>query len=162
MRHRLFGIEAWAGLVLLGLAILYWQQADALPRSSLGGSVGSAGMPKVLGVALGVMAILLIIQSIIASPAVRESKEADLPEKRDVFRAGGFWLIAAGFVFILPWVGYPVAVAAALLAIGFYYGRKPSIGFVAFAVIGAIGFYLLFEKALGVPLPLGIWPDLLS
>ena len=162
MRSRLaiIGVEGWAGLVLLCLAIVYWLQADALPRSALGGSVGADGLPKLLGVALGFMSCLLILQSILASPRIRQQKRDDLPSRTEILRAVGFWCIGAGFVLVLPWAGYPVAVAAALTTIGMYYGRRPSLRLLAFAIAGAVIFYLLFQKLLGVPMPQGIWPDL--
>jgi hypothetical protein len=164
MRTRLLalGVEAWAGLVLLGLAILYWLQADALPHSVLGGSVGSDGLPKLLGAALGFMSCLLVIQAAIASPEAREKNSSQQPSRAEFLRALGFWVIAAGFVLILPWAGYPAAVAAVLTAIGMYYGRTISIRLLAFGIGGAAVFYLMFAKLLGVPMPLGTWFDLLN
>lgn len=162
MRNRLLGIEVWAGLVLLGLAIVYWFQADALPNSVLGGSVGAAGMPELLAVALGVMACVLVAQSLLASDAARSASRAMLPSRMEFLRAMGIWLISLCFVLILPWAGYPVSVAGILIVIAMYYGRRPSPVLIAFAIGGAVVFYLLFTKLLGVPMPLGIWPDLFT
>ncbi|MCK0207796.1 tripartite tricarboxylate transporter TctB family protein [Starkeya koreensis] len=164
MRSRLAnaGVGLWAGLVLLAFSFLYWMQADALPRSSLGGSVGSDGLPKLLGGALAVMSCLLIVQSLLASPEKRQQDREGLPSRLELLRALGFWVIAAGFVLALPWLGYPVAVAAVLLAIGMYYGRRPSAWLIGFALAGAAIFYLLFHTLLGVPVPTGIFMDLLA
>ncbi|QFR34934.1 tripartite tricarboxylate transporter TctB family protein [Ancylobacter sp. TS-1] len=164
MRSRLAnsGVGLWTGLVLLAFSIVYWTQADALPRSSLGGSVGSDGLPKLLGGALAVMSCLLIVQSLLAQPEKRQQERDDLPSRTEFLRALGFWSIAAGFVLALPWLGYPVAVAAVLLTIGMYYGRRPSLRLLAFALIGAAIFFLLFHTLLGVPVPSGIWMDLLA
>lgn len=164
MRSRLItlSVGVWAGLALFVLAILYWTQADALPRSSLGGSVGSDGLPKLLGGALGVMSCLLVAQSLLASPEKRQQARDDLPSRGEVLRALGFWIIAALFVLALPWLGYAASVAAVLLAIGMYYGRRLSLPLIAFALVGAAIFYLLFHTLLGVPVPTGAWMDLLA
>lgn len=164
MKSRLANpsVRLWTGLVLLALSILYWTQADALPRSALGGSVGSDGLPKLLGGALAVMSCLLIVQSILASHEKRQQERDDLPSRDEVLRALGFWIIAAAFVLALPWLGYPAAVAAVLLLIGMYYGRRPSLRLLAFAVIGAAIFYLLFHTLLGMPVPQGIWMELFA
>lgn len=164
MRSRLAnsGVGLWTGLVLLAFSILYWTQADALPRSALGGSVGSDGLPKLLGGALAVMSCLLIGQSLLAGSEKRRQERDELPSRTEFLRALGFWIIAAGFVLALPWLGYPVAVAAVLLAIGMYYGRRPSPRLLAFAVAGAAIFFLLFHTLLGVPVPAGVWMGLIG
>lgn len=164
MQNRLVGLgfEVWAGIFLLVFSVAYWLEADGLQHSVLGGSVGADGMPKLLGVALGFMACLLIAQSLMASAASRGARQADLPNRTELLRAIGMWAIGACFVAVMPWIGYPASVFGALIAIGMYYGRRFSPLLVAFAVGGSIVFYLLFDLLLDVPMPMGAWFDLIN
>jgi len=153
--------ETVVGLVLLVFSVVYWFQARALPHSALGGSVGASGMPELLAILLGVFSLILTVKSLFATAHERAEMRDYIGGLRQNLRASGIWIIGAATVFALPIAGYPVTVALLLFSIALYYGRRPSLLLVAFAIGGAVVFTLLFSVLLRVPMPLGIWPSLL-
>jgi putative tricarboxylic transport membrane protein len=47
-----------------------------------------------------------------------------------------------------------------MLATALYMGRRLSARLVLISIGGALFYYLLFVRLLGIPLPAGIWPGL--
>lgn len=60
MRKATLAVSA----ALFVLAVAYWLAADAIPASRLAGQVGADGLPKLLGLALGVLSLLLAGQTL--------------------------------------------------------------------------------------------------
>lgn len=150
---------------LLVLAVAYWLGADAIPKSSLGGAVGADGLPKLLAVVLGGLSIALAGQAVLEARRKRASGPAEtegVPGWRMHAKALGVIVIGAGFVVVLPVLGYAVSVALLLMVIATYSGRPFGPGTVVFAVIGAAFFQVLFVHLLQVPLPAGIWTGLFT
>lgn len=156
--------------VLFVLAGTYWFAADAIPASRLAGQVGADGLPKLLGLALGLLSLLLAGQTLYEMRrANAEGKQDDEGENGD--RLPGSWrehlralgLIGLGVVYllVLPHLGYMVSAGLLLAAVATYAGLKPSLSTLLFAVGGGVLFYLIFVKILQIPLPAGFWPGLL-
>jgi hypothetical protein len=61
----------------------------------------------------------------------------------------------------VPYLGYTLTIMGLLLAASLYIGARFGPKTLAIAGIGGVSFYLLFVKFLNIPLPAGIWPDLL-
>ncbi len=148
------------GLILLAFSILYWLGADAIPKSSLSGGVGADGLPKLLAIALGLLALVLVLQSAAGlrrstpSPTTAEIAERE-PGPKPHFLALAILGIGILYAVILPYAGYLIAAAALLLAMALFYGRRLSAPVIAFAVVGAIVFHLLFVTILDVDMPEG-------
>jgi hypothetical protein len=159
--------SAIAGVFLLILSGLYWIGSDAIPKSAMSGSVGADGLPKLLAVVLAGLSLILIYQSLVVRPSVAAPEE--FPEDEDAeftrrghFLAAGLLAIAILYVVILPYAGYAISVGLLLLAVAMFYGRRPTLGVIAFAAIAAGIFYLLFVAVLGVRMPAGVLPDLIG
>lgn len=154
-----------AGLVLLALAVVYWLGADVIPRSPLSGTVGADGLPKLLAVILGTLACILVVQSILLpqrdGAETTSSPEAAAERRRLHLRALGMLALGIGYVAIIETAGYLVSVALLIAATAVYNGRRPSLGLASVVVVAAAVFYVLFVRVLNVPLPAGIWPELL-
>jgi hypothetical protein len=71
-------------------------------------------------------------------------------------------LIGVGYLLIVGIVGYVPAVALLLMASARFMGRGWSAELVLIAVGGALVYYLLFVRLLGIPLPPGVWPGLVG
>jgi hypothetical protein len=145
------------GLILLAFSILYWLGADAIPKSSLSGGVGADGLPKLLAIALGLLALVLVLQS--AAGLRRSTPTTEMAEREPGPKPHLLALAILGigilYAVILPYAGYLVAAAALLLAMALFYGRRLSAPVIAFAIVGAIGFHLLFVTILDVDMPEG-------
>lgn len=149
------------GTVMLGVAVLFWWEADKIRLSPLDGPVGAQGLPKTLAWALGMLAVILILRSLIGAWLARRNVVAvsDPPvgiDWRPHFRAAGMLAIGIGYLLILNVVGYIAAIAALLLAVSLYIGARPSVRTFAVAILGAVFFYGLFVLFLGIRLPPGI------
>jgi hypothetical protein len=159
--------DAVVGAVILAVAIIYWHAAGTIRRSSLDDSIGAAGVPNALAVVLGCLAVLLILRGLVLSTrqaprnveAVDEARPDEAP--RAHIRALGMLVLGVLYLLIVPVLGYAVSVALLLAAVALYNYRKATLELALFAVCGSAGFYLLFVKILGIPLPAGIWPNIL-
>lgn len=149
------------GAVMLSVAVLFWLEADKIRISPLDGPVGASGLPKTLAWALGVLAVVLIVRSVALALLARkkvvavEQPAAAIDWRRHV-RAIGMLAIGVGYLLILNHVGYIAAIAGLLLAVSLYIGAKPSVRTFVFVLVGAVFFYLLFVRFLGIRLPPGI------
>lgn len=155
--------------VLFVISIAYWLGADAIRVSSLAGQVGADGLPKLLGLALGGLSVLLALQTWVqkrrlkASPLVADGGEDDvLGDWRSHLRALGLIAIGVVYVIVLPWLGYAVSAAVMLAVVAAYAGLRSWISLAAFAFGGAVVFYLIFVQLLSIPLPAGFWPALFN
>lgn len=163
--------DAWVGLVMLAIAVLYWLGADAIRISALDGPVGAAGLPKALAYGLGFFALVLIARSLLLQRTAAGAGEARAPspgatdEMRvtDVakhLRALGMLALGIVYLLIVPYAGYALSVMILLAAVAIYNGAALSPRLAATVALGAVFFYLLFVRFLDIPLPPGLWPDL--
>jgi hypothetical protein len=152
--------DTGVALGLLVLSGLYWLGADQIKVSRLDGIVGAQAVPKGLALSLAILAGLLILQELwrtrrAVAATVGESGGPDAH-----LRAAGMLLIGIGYLLIVGTIGYVPAIALLVLATARFIGRPWSAELVLVAVGGALFYYLLFVRLLGIPLPPGIWPGL--
>jgi putative tricarboxylic transport membrane protein len=157
-------------VVLIVFALVYWLGADAIPVSRLGGAVGADGLPKLLAVVLGLLSAGLAVQTLAelrkrrltgaSSGAIEVGKEAG--DFHAHARAFGIVFIGIGFLIALPVLGYTVSVGLLLIVVAAYTGRAISLATIAFGVLGAAFFYVMFVRLLQVPLPAGFWPSFIG
>jgi hypothetical protein len=152
--------DAVVGVVILALAGIYWLAAGTIRRSSLEDAIGAAGVPNVLAALLAGLAILLILRSVLAKPTAKTQTAAEAPTAH--WRALGMLVLGILYLVVVPWLGYAVSVALLIAAVALYNHQKPGLRLAGFAVLLAVGFYLLFVQLLNIPLPAGIWPGLVS
>jgi preprotein translocase subunit SecG len=158
-----------AGFVLLVLSGVYWMGSNMIAQSSMSGSVGADGLPKLLAIVLAVLSVILIIQSIVMRRLTVASQDPVLAEedggepeftRRGHILAAVLLVITIVYSLLLPYAGYAVSIGFLLLAVALFYGRRPSLGLFAFVSIGAFCFHSIFVSLLGVRMPVGIWPGL--
>lgn len=174
MKRIAFTRDGWIGLVFLVVAVVYWIAADGIRISPLDGPVTAAGLPKSLAYALGALALLLILRSLAlpgktdsGAPA-QEAPEAVPPEGSERpaiyrhLRAVGMLAFGVGYLLLIPYLGYPLAVAGLILGVALYMGAQRGLKTAAVAVLGGLFFYLLFVQLLNVPLPAGLWAGIFA
>lgn len=155
--------DTGVGLGLLLLAGLYWLGADQIRVSRLEGIVGAQAVPKGLAVSLAVLAALLIAQDLwrarrVAAAARDEEREGGGTEAH--LRAAGMLLIGVGYLLVVNTIGYVPAIALLVLATALFMGRPWSAELILLSLGGALLYYLLFVRLLGIPLPPGFWPGM--
>lgn len=155
--------DAVIGAVILAFAGLYWLAAGTIRRSSLEDSIGAAGLPNTLAALLAGLAVLLILRGLVLKPqpSREPAGEAANETPRAHLRALGMLALGVAYLLVVPTLGYAVSVALLVGAVALYNHRQPSLGLALVAVAVATGFYILFVRLLDIPLPPGIWPDLI-
>jgi cell division protein FtsW (lipid II flippase) len=153
--------DSLSGLVLLALAGAYYWATGAIPDSTLSDEVGAVGLPRVLTVALAGLGLILLVRSLLAAKPVEASHApaADVEEEEQdakLPRAIGFLLFGAAYVLLLPYVGYFVSVALLIAAVALYEGAPRRWTVPAAALGGALLYWAVFVKLLGVNQPVGI------
>jgi hypothetical protein len=151
------------GVVLIALAFLYWFGADHIPKSILEGGIGADALPKMLGVTLGVLSLILVIQSALTARAAKDDVTQTSASKPiwyvHRYALGMLW-IGIGYVVLVEFVGYVCAIVYLLGAVTLLAGGASRKAVVAFAVLGAIFFWALFVYALEIRQPKGFWPEI--
>lgn len=139
-----------AGLVLAGA---YYVLASDLPDSQLADAVGPQGLPKIYAAVLAVLSLILVSRSF-----RRNAADDQAPA---VARPAGLLAFGAIYIAVVPWLGYVVSIAALIAVTTWYQGGLFNRRIVLVAGGGAVVFWLLFVRLLGVPHPPGFWPSLL-
>jgi putative tricarboxylic transport membrane protein len=150
------------GAAGLGFSLVYFRAADALPVSLLADEVGADGMPKALAIGLAIASVLVAARAIIR-PAAAASPGSPAPGAlRRHLSCLGLAGIAALYVAAAPLLGYPLAIALLIAVTTVYFGSRPSWGLAGIAGLGALFFWAMFAKMLGIAMPMGIWPRLIG
>jgi hypothetical protein len=146
--------------VLLLVAIGYYALASNLGRSALADEVGPAGVPVVYALVLAAIALALAAKALLRPLLLRtvdESAAAGEPMPSvGLRRAAGVFAIGVGYVLIVPLAGYFLTLVLVIAAMALYQGERPSARLATIAVAGAVVFWLLFVRLLGVPMP-SLW-----
>ncbi len=137
--------------VLLILVALYYAAAGVMPASDLSDAVGPAGLPKAYAVVLAVLSLVLLAGSRRADPG------APLVAVHVLRRVAGLLAIGVAYVVLVPWAGYPLAIAGLIIGTSFYQGGRLDGRMVAVGVLGAAVLWLVFVQVLGVAQPTGAW-----
>ncbi|EUB99498.1 hypothetical protein PMI07_005779 [Rhizobium sp. CF080] len=151
-----------SGAALLAVAGTYYTWSTQIADSTLSDEIGADGLPKVLSVLLAILAACLIGRALLAvrlhavAATTGKADEEEEDENAPLPRALGFLLFGAAYVFLLPFVGYIVATALLIGGIALYEGAQRRSWIVPAAAIGGAVFYwAIFVKLLGVNQPMG-------
>lgn len=149
-----------SGVVLLAVAGTYYMWSTQIADSTLSDEIGADGLPKVLSVALAILAICLIGRALLAVRLRPAAATGNAGEEEDenapLSRALGFLLFGAAYILLLPFVGYIAATALLIGAIALYEGAPRGSWIVpAAAVGGGMLYWAVFVKLLGVNQPMG-------
>jgi hypothetical protein len=158
--------DFYAGSGLLIFAVVYYLAAAAIPASQLSDTVGPGGMPKSYGIALGILSILLIGQSLLAqrravtARADAAAREKARQERYSALRALGMLAIGIAYLVLLPLIGYVLALALLIIAAAWYQEGARRRWLIPTAIVGAGVFWLVFVEVLKIDQPAGLWPTL--
>ncbi|MEW6672288.1 MAG: tripartite tricarboxylate transporter TctB family protein [Thermodesulfobacteriota bacterium] len=155
------------GVILLGVAFFYYYSTRDLPPPSVTEKLGASFFPILLTITLAVLSILLLISSLRARNS-SDGKAAIAGGDRleeDAFAAGeisypflfGTMGLSVLYVALLNAIGYIVSTPLFILAMVRLLGLKQWSKGIAISIVLTAVLYLLFGKALGVPLPAGVF-----
>jgi putative tricarboxylic transport membrane protein len=151
------------GLILLAIAGLYYLGIGQIAESSLSDDVGAGGLPRILAALLLVFGLILVGRAIMTTWRTRRLVVAPevAPETADndpvatLARAAGFLGFGAAYLVALPILGYVPSVALLITSVALFEGAMPGWKVPVTAIAGAIGYWLIFVKMLGVKQPAG-------
>lgn len=147
-----------AGISLLSLSGAYYWVASNIPRSQLSDVVGAASYPKLLAMVLAVLSLLLIVSGIMAKPPKGDNRtEKNREDTKEFLKAGGTILIGIGYLVIIKWTGYAIAVSLLMIAMLMYNHEKLSWKSAGTSIIGGIFFWFVFAFLFDIPVPEGVW-----
>jgi putative tricarboxylic transport membrane protein len=142
--------DLWSGVALAALGLYIIVQARQWEYLGPEGP-GAGFFPLWYGVAiLGLSALLIVSQ------LRRRSARANAIEWVKVGRAFSTWFALAVSVALFKPLGFAVGFALLTYFIVAVMYRRPLKTAALVAVAGAAGFYLVFDRALSVPLPVGV------
>jgi len=158
------------GGATLALSVGYYWMAAAIPRSLLADAVGPQGLPRVYAVLLGLLSLVLIANALRKrTPAPRAPdpgapvsglRPSTVRPPASLWRVAGMLAIGVAYILVAPWLGYPLSIAAVILATTYYQGGSVNRHVAVVALSGGILFWLLFVVLMRVEQPSGWWPPL--
>jgi hypothetical protein len=161
MRDLIGGIAA----IVIGAG--YLAMASGLRESALADAVGPAGFPTALAWAMIGLGAILVMQALWAVRATRAAHPAPTPADEDldaearrsgvagVLRAAGMLGLGIAYLLVIPWLGYIPSIALLIVAAALYQGAALSWRVFAIGIAGALAYWLIFVRLLGIPLPAG-------
>ena len=149
------------GCVMLAASVGYYLLATAVPRSLLDDVIGPQGLPKAYALLLAGLSILQIMRSLLRRrDGAMMSAVSRSGQLRSLWRAGGMLAIGAGYLVVVPWIGYIPSIAGLIFVTILYQKGGSRRRAAVVAVSGALFFWVLFVQLLGIPQPAGSWPFL--
>jgi hypothetical protein len=151
------------GVAVLLIAGLYYWATGNIAESSLSDDVGAGGLPRILAIVLAGLGVVLTLRAIQAGALVPAGKVAAPPTPDDddqeagspLRRALGFLAFGAAYIVLVPVIGYLPAVALLIGSVALYEGAPRNWKTVAIALGGALLYWAIFVKLLGVRQPSG-------
>lgn len=154
------GREIFCGVLTLALGVAYFAAATSLPQSMLSDEVGADGVPKALAVVLMTLGILQLVRAGSRYKVVGAGEFSGTLKEHA--KASGMLVIGVVYIALAPYLGYPIAVTALIVAVALYAGLAPSWELALVGIGGGALLWLLFVKLLGVAMPVGLAGRLLG
>lgn len=165
MREQAALKDLAGGLAVLAVAGLYYWAIGDIAESTLSDEVGATGLPRILALLLTGLGLILTGRAVLAgalSPAGPAAKappaaEDDADPVAPLARALGFLAFGAAYVGLVPIIGYLPAIALLIGAVALYEGAPRDWKTLAIALGGALAYWAIFVKLLGVHQPAGLF-----
>lgn len=151
-------------ILLVVSALWCWGVLATIPGAEDGSRLGARGFPLGLGLLLGGLSLIILLQSFRPGSVETASDEATSGEAAtpDISRGVEVWAIVAtvgllvGYAALLEYTGFMIATALVVAsAVGPVLGIwRPKL-IIGMSVGLSLGIYLIFGKLLGVYLPYG-------
>ena len=149
------------GCITLALSGGYYLMAASLPQSLLDDAIGPQGLPKTYAYLLAAFSVIQLVRSRPSRstvPATGPSRE----NRSHPWRPVGMLLIGVAYLALVPWLGYTLSLAGLIFATIRYQRGEGMWRAGIVSTTGAVFFWLLFVRLLGIPQPAGLWPSLFS
>lgn len=157
MKSPVFSKDFVAGLIAILLGSVYLFFAFKQRVSALADTVGPAGMPKVLGILMLSLGIILCIQSALHTMKTTVSDRLEWQgEGKGLLRALGLICLSISYLVMVGILGYVISIAILLALVAVYLGAQLNWRLAIIASGGALILWSIFVLLLDVPMPSGI------
>ncbi len=164
MREQAALKDLAGGVAVLAIAGLYYWATGDIAESTLSDEVGASGLPRILAFALAGLGLILTARAVMAgalSPAHEPAAKSPAPETDDetstLPRALGFLAFGVAYVCLVSFIGYLPAIALLIGAVALYEGAPRNWKTLVIAAGGALLYWGIFVKILGVHQPSGLF-----
>ena len=138
------------GIIVLIFSLVVIEGARRMPPSGTFGP-GAGFLPFWLGVAMGVLSIILLVNA--SRERVQAASRPPFPTGRAVLSIVTTVGALAAFIFLLETLGFLLATGLLTAFLLRVVERERWVTTVTVAVANAVGLYIVFQKFLGVSLP---------
>jgi putative tricarboxylic transport membrane protein len=146
------------------LSISYLLYARGIEDSLLADGVGANGVPTGVGVVLLLASLALFCKSWAGSNSVAEQDGAagEGAARHPHRMALGLLGILAAYVALLPYLGYVVCIGLLVGSVAWLAGARKRLSVLACMLIAGPALWMLFDWALEIRMPVGLWPKFLG
>jgi len=163
------------GAIGLAASITYIVAARSIEDSLLADAVGASGVPVAVGILMAVTSSALLVKGVIPKANTKFEAEQGAPQSQDPVSqdpeispmrahalALGLIAILAGYLVVLPWLGYIASVGLLAAVVAWFAGGRERTTLIGFAVLTGPVLWFFFDYALKIHMPTGFWPALFS
>jgi hypothetical protein len=152
------------GAIGLAASLSYIVAARGIEDSLLADAVGASGVPVAVGILMALTSAALLAKGVLAkaSSKAEPAQEAEVSPLRAHALAIGLIAILAGYLVVLPWLGYIVSVGLLAAVVAWFAGGRERTTLIGFAVLTGPVLWFFFDFALKIHMPAGFWPALFS
>jgi putative tricarboxylic transport membrane protein len=156
-------VDRITGALGVLLSVGYVLYARGIEDSLLADGVGANGVPTGVGVVLLLASLALFCKSWAASSGVTEQDAVEEGGAKHPHRmALGLLGILAAYVAMLPVLGYIVSIGLLVGSVAWLAGARKRASVLACMLIAGPALWLMFDWALEIHMPMGLWPKLLG
>lgn len=144
------------------LSVSYLLYARGIEDSLLADAVGANGVPTGVGVVLLLASMALFCKSWAGPKSITEEDDAaEEGAARHPHRmALGLLCILASYVALLPFLGYVVCIGLLVGSVAWLAGARKRVSVLACMLIAGPALWMMFDWALEIHMPAGLWPKL--
>jgi len=152
----MFSRDFAGGIAAIITGSVYLYYTLQIRSSPLADTIGPTGIPKVLGVLMVLLGVLLSLQAMYTALKSSEPVPSEWTgQYRLVLRAAGLLVLGIMYLLIVKTLGYPISIAILLLLTTLYMGARFNWRVPAIAACGGLALWLLFDRLLGIAMPSG-------
>jgi putative tricarboxylic transport membrane protein len=156
-------VDRITGALGVLLSVGYVLYARDIEDSLLADGVGANGVPIGVGVVLLLASLALFCKSWAASSSTAEPDAVEEGAAKHPHRmALGLLCILAVYVALLPLLGYVVSIGLLVGSVAWLAGARKRVSVLACMLIAGPALWLMFDWALEIHMPVGLWPKLLG
>ena len=144
------------GIAATGIGSIYLYYSTQIRSSPLADSVGPAGTPKLLGILMIALGLLLCAQALYRSLHIHAPAPSQWTgDGRRVLRAAGLLLLGIAYLAVVKTLGYTLSIALLIIFTALYQGAAIGCRLPVIGAAGGLVLWLIFDRLLGIVMPSG-------